>query len=585
MARQRSLPTIMPETSDTSGISNANVNYSQSERAGEHDDFEAFATSRLKSPTGTPTRPASCIPNVNQMVYVTNRPDNRLRVDEVDMDVPKPWDLPPLPPRRPVRNQGAGRERFSDSWLNRAQELAVQKEACFLSQTDFASLQHVREGDLKRNSQISGLNKESYTDSPVERNKLCPSLEERSVPERGHPPLNLGHTSDFTPNNIPQSPLNGFGEDALNSHHSEPETLCFPSDFDTTVTESLCSSPQAQPKHGSESSCEINPKQTLKTTKDICLLVLPHRDSNNNTESTSEFAFIDSGSSASDAQPPFEVIKDIRPSKELNEYCILNSGNEMSPRRCSPGLPEDLLCRMTSEIEMFSPQKRCMTETSHMTDSHNHLELQTSCECRASNVNCESREVDVLQNKDVSVTTQTRANDDIASTPIKEHGTAENNNVTDDTLPQTFKEPEDVIQTSKASEDFSLTHDERISFEDLHAKVAPKGSRSPYQTDVKSARIRPRSTTSSPKTVTDAESPNPPSDPLLHDPSSTPFPLAYTNARLHPDPPFSVNFPNEMPSMGSTSSTKAQPQVDAPLPLSPEETQPASVLLPLEESR
>ncbi|KAA0709540.1 Sideroflexin-5 [Triplophysa tibetana] len=348
MARQRSLPTIMSETPDASGNSNANLNYSQSERAGQDDDFEAFATSRLKSPTGTPTRPpsASCVPDVNQMMYVNNRPDHRLRVDEVEMDVPKPWDLPPLPPRRPVRKQVAGRERFSDSWLDRAQELAR---------------------------------------SPVEQ-----------------------------------------------------------------------------------------------------------------------------------------------------------------------------------EVK--------------------------SCECTASNVNCESREVSVLQNKDITVTSQTRsahAADDIM-TQMGERGEAENNDVVHtthddvDMLKQTCPsaESEDDTQTSKASvsEDFSLTRDERISFEDLHAKVAPRGSRSLYKTDVKSARIRPRSTTSSPKTIMDAESPNPVSDLILHETSPSPFPLACTNACLHPHPP------NEMPSMGSTSSTKSQPQVDVPLPLSPEETQPASVLLPLEDS-
>ncbi|XP_056625159.1 uncharacterized protein LOC130437696 [Triplophysa dalaica] len=626
MARQRSLPTIMSETPDTSGNSNANLNYSQSERAGQDDDFEAFATSRLKSPTGTPTRPpsASCVPDVNQMMYV----NNRLRVDEVEMDVPKPWDLPPLPPRRPVRNQVTGRERFSDSWLDRAQELAVQKEAGFLSQTDFASLQHVREGDIKRNSQILCLNKEFKTDpiSSLERDRTHPSLETelRSgllefkediiVPDRGPPP-NLGLTSDLTSNNVPHSPPNGLGEDTLHSHHSEPETLCFPSDFDSTVTESLCSSPRTQPKHDSESSCEINPKQkgeqkqTSKTTNDICLLVLPHRDSNNNTDSTTQFAFIDSGSSAS--EPPFEMNKDIKPSKESNEYCILNSsGNEMSPPRWSPGSPKDLLRRITSELEMFSPKKTCITDTSHINDSQNcnhldHLSLfqrsrveqeVKSCECTASNVNCESREVGALQNKDITVTTQTRlahAADDIV-TQMGERGEAENNDVVHtthddvDMLKQTCPsaESEDDNQTSKASlsEDFSLTRDERISFEDLHAKVAPRGSRSLYKTDVKSARIRPRSTTSSPKTIMDAESPNPVSDLILHDASPSPFPLACTNACLHPHPPLPVNPPNEMPSMGSTSSTKSQPQVDAQLPLSPEETQPASVVLPLEES-
>lgn len=593
MARQRSLPTIVPETPDTYSNSNTNANYSLSERVGECDDFETFAIGRLKSPTATPTRPPSApflsrVPNLNQMVHVGN---SRLRVDEVDMDVPKPWDIPPLPPRRPVRNQVTARERFADSWLDRAQELAVQKEACVLFQTDFASLQHVREGDMKRNvsCHTSSDKRNSASLGTELHGGLLEVGEERMV---ANAPCSKGPTFDLMVNNVSHNSPNGLVEDSLHSHYSEPETLCFPSDFDTTVTESLCSSPQTQLKHDSESSCEIDPKQKAsteqkQTTNDIGLLTIPPRDSNNNMDSTAEFAYIDSESSASDVQPLFEINKDgSKPSKGLNECPNLNFSGSLP--KYSPGMPEDV-----------SSKKTRKDITSHVTDSSDHNSLnrlfQRSREglerdakhCNTIS-NCESHcEVDVLQNKEISVVTQTTSalgNDDIVTTQIKP-GSAETNDIIHSSThdgekvhEQTCKHPDHhananlttEVCLSKASEteEFSLTQDKRISFEDLHAKLAPKSCISP---NVKSARIRPRS----PKSASDL---------ILHDLSPSPLPVACTPACLHPDPSLHVNPPNEMPSMGSTSFTKAQPQVDAPLPLSPEETQPANVLLPLEES-
>ncbi|XP_051514652.1 uncharacterized protein LOC127418225 [Myxocyprinus asiaticus] len=665
MARQRSLPAIMPKTPGTpTNISNTHPNNSLCERAGEWDDFEAFATSRLKSPVGTPTTPPSApflsqVPNTNQMVYESHKPNIGLRVDEVDMAVPKPWDLPPLPPRRSTRTQIPARERCSNSWLDRAQELAVQKEACFLSQTDFASMQHVREGDMKMNSLILCSDKEPFTNlqnmTSVGYNKKCPSVEtelksgldglkvgeERILPERGCPNLT---GPMFDTNNIPYISPNGFGEDTLgSSFHSEceytvPETLCFPSDWETTVTESLCSSPQTQPKHDLDSSCEIDPmkkasseqQHKTKTSNDIGLFTLSPRDSNNNTNSL-EFAFIDSESSTSEMQPQFEINKDnVKALKQhQNSFSNVDSGNGATLPRYSPGLPEGLMCKMASELEMFSPKNTCISYTnkditSNVSDSPDlkHLDCSSpygrsyeglgeqevnSCEhtehCNTtSKLHCESF------NKEISVITQTFSNGNTVTNQIKPEA-AEDNGVLQATHDggdilssiQTnvnSEESEDIILTSEVCfsktleiEESSLIQDKRINFEDLHARVAPRSSRTPYKTGVRSARIRPRSTTSSPKTVLSADllpgSPNPQlsltSDLIFHDLSLSPTPLAGTNACLHPDPSLPMNTPKERPSIGSTSST-AQPQVDARLPLSPEETQPANILLPHEES-
>lgn len=610
MSRQRSLPTIMLETPEAN--SNINPNHSLSERAGEWDDFEAFASSRLKSPSGTPTRPPSAPflsqePNTNQMVFVNNKAIG-LRVDEVDMGISKPWDLPPLPPRKPMRTQVITME----SWLDRAQELAVQKEACFLSQTDFASLQRVRDGDLKRSSQIVCSDKELHHISSVGYNKMEAEL--NSDIKLNQFMVGEATGQDFPTNNACGSP-NGFGEDALGSSEYEntvPETLCFPSDWETTVTESLCSSPQTQPKHDSELSCEVkvsNEQQLQTKSNGIGLLTLSPRDSNNNTDITSEFAFIDSESSQSDLQPPFEINKEGEASKFSSH---LLSGNGSSLPRCSPGLPEDILCRMASELKMFSPRKTHNDSTSHLSDSQNHNHcsspFERSCEgqkvdsCEhqntASKFNCDSQDVaDVLLRNDFTVITQAfSSNDNTVTTQIQPetvehscillttHDEEPNVNLTEGNL-------NSEVCFSKNSEvkGSCSTLDEQISFEDFHARVAPRNSRSSYTTEVRSARIRPRSTTSSPKTVSCADSlpgsNNPASDLILHDLSSSPTPLAGTNSCLRLDPSLLAKPPNEMLSMGSTCSSTAQSHVDAPLSLSPEETQPANVLLPHEESR
>ncbi|XP_034546098.1 rab11 family-interacting protein 1 [Notolabrus celidotus] len=145
VARQISLPAILPKTG------NPNSSYysapcSMSQSSGEWEDsFDAFASSRLNSPKGSlpqsrsnPTSSRTCsYPPIN----------TKSLAQELQACKEEP---PPLPPRRLLRN--SVNEIYSDGWLHRGQELAVHKEAYLLSQTGVASLQRGREGESKRNS-------------------------------------------------------------------------------------------------------------------------------------------------------------------------------------------------------------------------------------------------------------------------------------------------------------------------------------------------------------------------------------------------------------------------------------------------
>ncbi|CAB1439418.1 unnamed protein product [Pleuronectes platessa] len=71
---------------------------------------------------------------------------------------------PPLPPRRLLRTTLS--EIYSDGWLHRGQELAVHKEAYLLSQTGVASLQRGREAECKRNGSSPDPQTRSETSDP-----------------------------------------------------------------------------------------------------------------------------------------------------------------------------------------------------------------------------------------------------------------------------------------------------------------------------------------------------------------------------------------------------------------------------------
>lgn len=160
MSRQRSLPVLLPGSSGppvaAGSLPNSATNHSLSEHGSTEWDesFEAFAASRLKSPSSTvPPVPNSLASrrNTNTSVFrdhVTH-PIPDVRDSGGQEGLLQPTDVPPLPPRRPL---GPPRDRSSDSWLERAEELAVQREACFLTQTELASRQHLRQRKHKRNT-------------------------------------------------------------------------------------------------------------------------------------------------------------------------------------------------------------------------------------------------------------------------------------------------------------------------------------------------------------------------------------------------------------------------------------------------
>ncbi|KAL2077708.1 hypothetical protein ACEWY4_027212 [Coilia grayii] len=156
VARQRSLPVLLPGSSGqpAGSLPNSSTNRSLSEHTTEWDEsFEAFAASRLKSPNGTPSAPN---PMTTQRRSASVS-DDRVLLRNPDVSgcgvqegFSQARNVPPLPPRRP---EGPSfRERSSESWLERAEELAVQREACFLTQSDLASRQHLKGRKHRRNT-------------------------------------------------------------------------------------------------------------------------------------------------------------------------------------------------------------------------------------------------------------------------------------------------------------------------------------------------------------------------------------------------------------------------------------------------
>ncbi|XP_047441397.1 uncharacterized protein LOC125008269 [Mugil cephalus] len=146
VARQISLPTLLPNNTTPNPPNHSAPPY-VSESAGEWEDsFDAFASSRLNSPKGPQQQrasPASC--RKRSYPPLNNNANNYAQELQTCKEEP-----PPLPPRRLLRT--SVNEIYSDGWLHRGQELAVHKEAYLLSQTGVASLQRGKEGECKRNS-------------------------------------------------------------------------------------------------------------------------------------------------------------------------------------------------------------------------------------------------------------------------------------------------------------------------------------------------------------------------------------------------------------------------------------------------
>ncbi|XP_019725639.1 uncharacterized protein rab11fip5b [Hippocampus comes] len=142
VARQVSLPEFLPETSKRSSSRPMMMSIQDWE-----DSFDMFASNRLNSPNGNPTHMQleSTLASSQRCSYHEANLNTGYLLKERQRSQEEP---PPLPPRRPVRT--LTNEIYSDGWLHRGQELAVHKEASLLSQTGVASLQYGRESECKR---------------------------------------------------------------------------------------------------------------------------------------------------------------------------------------------------------------------------------------------------------------------------------------------------------------------------------------------------------------------------------------------------------------------------------------------------
>ncbi|KAK1804413.1 hypothetical protein P4O66_020432 [Electrophorus voltai] len=698
VARQRSLPALMAATPEIVNSNNINACRSSFGNVGEWDDFEAFATSRLKSPTGTPTQQPPPLlvpsgPNPHPVVNHILKPKNGIGIEEVSEGTPRYLGMPPLPPRKHTRTEVPVRERSSDSWLNRAQELAIQKEACLLYQTDLASLQQLRE----TGSQVSPVDKDSSHCADQELNINVHALshtaqrprdENRNILEgrgervlanggfgpslagsNGGKPVENGPTFGFAQNIAPQNEYEGIQENT-ESDHTVPNMPMCQSD-DTTVSESLCSFFVMQSKP--ESPCELNstPKLTCSPqneniTNSGDIIALSARDSNNNTNDPSQFAFIDSDSSRSDLkQSSFGMMG--KNSKKASTQChnasaLESLGNVLLLCRSFQGNPEDLQNKMNTEPVRCSPNKPpgqspvCkdisqQVPITAVTPTNDHLKsffFEEPCDslkgpgssrtkpkesisdlkdissvfaCQRPPSDCNVTNVSGYY-KESSVTSQTasRISRDDGSTTAQLKPEATEDNPGFDAvcagggcLTELKTKVGELEAEEKTDKGPLLENCEMgMSFKDLHARVAPQSPRSPFNPEVRSARIRTRSTSNSPKAdpgtvssapVSDIDSSRPHS--LLDLPwhgSVSPSSCLPAGMASHqfpdpapapaPDPiPTSLICPQTAtPGTGSTlpgvpfTASAAQPQVTARHTLCPEEAQPTSGLPPLEES-
>ncbi|KAM3866993.1 uncharacterized protein rab11fip5b [Diretmus argenteus] len=552
VARQISLPAVLPKL--TTNSPNQSTPRSMSESGGEWDDFfDAFASSRLNSPKGTlPQKPLKSIPTSSRRsisLPVDNHaisPIEELRTCE--------GEPPPLPPRRLLRNEMRN-EIYSDSWLHRGQELAVQKEACLLSQTGVASLQHGREGERKRNTpSISpDLHTSSETDSvsihsqPYTNTTSPGIISEEKLKKFKYEPLE--DDTDCWRGMLFEQDLYGrvgrgsYGEPKVNSQVSPPTTeetagekitskniahaqqmdLAGPKmllDGELSVADLLSMSSATLPKSNVK-ALGITPP-TLESTVEPSPIHSAHPSCVNNNVSysltledlnmnvnSSDFSFIDSdGSSQS------EMADALKGPSSLGEIFT-------QPLKDSP-------VAIYHSKMMTTPEDFFTLKNTNITEMNSSFEMTKSSDtlCQISPVfqdNCQD-------------------------------GLCELNNVAPHEPPA------------------------EIRFEDLHAKVAPN-LRTPSKSKIGQSLQESKPSSSIPSSAlslsadTDAQAklhPTPVFCPSIHLSSMGPSAGADTTLAVAPYTSSS--------SFSSTSSTTAQPLVDARHSLLPEEIQPASNL-------
>ncbi|KAF7707513.1 uncharacterized protein LOC124386182 isoform X1 [Silurus meridionalis] len=607
VARQSSLPTLMSGTPETATVNSDNAvqaGHPLSKSRGEWDEFEALASSRLKSPVGTPTRPPSAPnPPSPPNSYPVESCSNKPRVDE---RIFNDCNLPALTSRRPVRTPLPFQERCSDGWLDRAQELAVQKEACLLFQTDLASVRH-RERHRDANTKVSHLDKDMNCVILDQDVNVC--LSAHTVQMHKDENLNIlqnGQEKIWTEGGLKIAPTNShykyehIQENSLHSasDHTVPSIPFCLSDCDTTVSESLCSDFQVQ--LNPESSFELKPFGNTITAE-----VITNPDSNNNnTNDTSEFAFIDCDSSASDVnQTTFGMIA--KESNKASTQCqdLLNRKAELESI-FRKEIPEtDVITSEKFTNEHY--EKHCENIEQHIIQPHTNFTLRVESEDP--------------NHKESSVSPQTipqRDRDDGSMTEKLKPKATEDNAGSDaphevkccliyDKIKTKTAElkleanwPNVPVSESHTNTESPLTLTDCISFEDLHARVAPRGSKSPSNIEVRSARIRTRSNTNSPKTDPSAVLPTVSSEissakishsDLIGHTSSSPS-FSHPNATSDPSLSPLMHYPPARPGSGSTLAeasnitSSLQLQSTAKHTLTTEEAESASSRPPAEES-
>ncbi|CDQ74625.1 unnamed protein product [Oncorhynchus mykiss] len=517
VARQTSLPALLPRAS----------------LGRECDEsFDAFASSRLNSPKSSPTNHPSNATSWQAQVRSTppHKGNTIPPIEEMRMSEEEA-EPPPLPPRRPITRPLVNK-RSSDSWLHRGQELAVQKEACLLSQTGAASLQHTREGGHKR-----------CTPNATE-NHLDPNVKDSIIL------LASEDTTDTSPT---------VREDAIvkNTSHSEIKALSLPVmllDSEMTVADLMYMS---SPKHSKSSLktldiASITPEPTMelfsihpdKPTKSRNIHhespPLTLEDLNKNL-SNSDFSFIDS---ASDASPsPSEMIPPlVKRTKPVNE----SSPRGASSHRSLKGMIRELYGNGGAN----SPGKGLHESPLHQSLSPGH-------------VLTESIEVPFSYQP-------TKSNFSSPLSPDRETTFKAAKLFVSLQKTNTNSSTQSITKENCLTERSPSKHTGTISFEDLHAKVAPN-VRSPM-----SARLRPGVSlhASSPSSVapslvteTNAQAkllPTPGPSSIHHPPILRPSTGA--NATLAIAPCTSSSFS----SSSSTSSTTVQPLAGAfPHPVKP----------------
>ncbi|XP_041931093.1 rab11 family-interacting protein 1 [Alosa sapidissima] len=417
MARQRSLPVLLPGSAGppptASSLPNSATNRSLSENISTEWDesFDAFAASRLKSPNGTTPSARNSTTrrqtsNASMLGDHVTHPLLDIRGSGGQEGLSQATDVPPLPPGRPLGVPS--RERGSESWLERAEELALEREASFMLQTELASRQHARQRRHKRKTKSWALGDalpaessllDLYADPAHHHLNMCltsaitevaessdmnnriltsdehgwkvdlservsPDAQERRNMERKNNALNSSHFD------ISKDVLNmalGFATENIldkNPLYDDDNPLTSPAfinsdNNDSEKSQEKFTHTDMEPLGKSLCELSLRPDCTAdhsdkpKVTNGVSSFVGSPPDPNKNIDS-SDFAFVDSDSSPSEMTINTFEIYDQNANKMLTTYqmfsAVHSSGNPASAQE-STAMNSDF---KQSELEMLS---------------------------------------------------------------------------------------------------------------------------------------------------------------------------------------------------------------------------------------